>query len=85
MAQDSIRTIIARIEERQISISDNIGDMKKNFEAHIIQDAKEFSSIRQEISSMNKYAASIAIVSSFISASVTAIIMGWKSIKEFIA
>lgn len=85
MSQDSIRTIIARIEQRQIAIADNVDDIKSAFTQHIKDDKAEFAGIRQEINNMNKYAASIAIVSGFISASVTGVVMGWKTIKEFIS
>jgi flagellar capping protein FliD len=65
---DSLKTMIARIEERQLNIADNIGSIKDALREHMENDKREFNAIRHEISQMNKYAASIAIVAGGIGA-----------------
>lgn len=59
---DSLKTMVARIEERQIGISDKIEDIKKSLTTHMEQDSKEFAILRKKIGGMTKYAASVAIV-----------------------
>ena len=78
MPQDSLGTMIARIEERQIHIAESMVEMKDTFKAHTENDSKEFGAIRKEISSMNRYAASVAVVSGALGVGLT---LGWKFIK----
>lgn len=69
--------MIARIEERQINIAKMINDTQINIKEHVKDDQRELAAIRGEISSMNKYGASIAIVAGAVGACATYI---WSKI-----
>lgn len=59
-----ITTIIARIDERQKNVIDEIKDIRKTFEKNDHDYKKQFQAIHKDISNFNRYATSVAIVAS---------------------
>ncbi len=63
---DSLRTMIARIEERQIAVVEKIDEIKAGLAVHQEKDDSQFKSLNDNVNNLHKYAASVAIVASAI-------------------
>ena len=61
-----LHVLLARIEERQINIAHDVTDSKTWQIAHQITDNNQFKELEEKMSSMTKYAISIAGVSAFL-------------------
>lgn len=82
ISEDSLHTvisIISRIDERQKGFGEDIKSIKNVFEKHADEDSREFKAIRKEISGMNRYGTSIAIVAGGFGAIIASVINHFKS------
>lgn len=70
-----LQVLLARIEERQIAVVDKLDNITARQKEHEEKDEKRFESL-------NRYAASISIVSAFVGALFT---YGYNKIKDFIS
>lgn len=66
-----LHVMLARIEERQINLSEKINKIADWQEHHEENDTKEFKEIKASINSLYKYASSIALVATSIGATIT--------------
>lgn len=68
MAKDTLETIIARMETGQKFMHEDIIEIKNVMLTHIQNDKNDFAAIRNDLASLNKFAASIAIVAGSVGA-----------------
>ena len=62
VTNSDLREMLARIEERQITVVEKIADIKNWQTTHQENDTKQFQTLNDNVNGMIKYAASIAIV-----------------------
>jgi len=82
---ESLETTVALIAQNQLIVLEKLDEIKADFKEHKEDDKTAFNNLNVNVSSLYRYGGAIAIVSGFISACVTAIVMNWKSLKEFMA
>jgi len=68
MELDEISFKLGEIDSTVKATHDDVLDLKKWLIAHEATDKREFTSVRDDIKNINKYASSIAVVAAFIGA-----------------